>query len=176
VVDLDGTLVNADTLWLAFGKLALFKPYRAIWAVAQIPLGRARFKQAVANGLVLDVSKLPYRRNLLEMVKAERARGRRIILATGADRSCAIRVANHLQCFDVILASDGEKNLTGTRKAAAIETLFGGGPFIYAGDSRDDLAVWRKSAGAILVGASRSCSLEVERAGIPVCLNFPPVR
>jgi hypothetical protein len=60
-------------------------------------------------------------------------------------------VAQHLDLFDRVLASDGRTNLTGRAKLAAIRGSVGGIPFTYIGNSRVDLAVWREAASAICV-------------------------
>jgi len=50
---------------------------------------------------------LPFDTELLGYLKAQRALGRRLVLATAADERIALQVANHLQLFDLVLASDG---------------------------------------------------------------------
>ena len=62
-------------------------------------------------------------------------------------------MATHLGLFDTVLASDGVVNLTGPAKLAAIQSTLGDQPFVYVGNERADLAVWREADGAILVGA-----------------------
>ena len=52
-------------------------------------------------------------------------------------------------------ASDGERNLKGANKAETLSQLFPNG-FIYAGDSKADLAVWARASGVILVNPRKS--------------------
>ena len=172
-VDLDGTLVHADTLRQSFFELAKAKPMRAIAALFSIPRGKARFKQAVARVAPFDAAKLPYREDLLGWLRSERASGRRLILTTGADFKIACAVSAHLGVFEAVIASDGVVNLTGERKAAEIRRYLGNGPFVYAGDSAADMAVWRFAEGAVVVDASPARLLALRRAKIPVLRIFP---
>jgi phosphoserine phosphatase len=152
VVDLDGSLVETDTLIEALLAGAV-RPMRMVRAVAAIRHGRARFKQEVAALAALDPALLPYNREVLAFLRDERRRGRELILATGADRLIARGVAQHLGLFDVVLASDGATNLTGARKLASIRQALGGRAFTYLGNDRPDLAVWQGAASAITVNA-----------------------
>ena len=74
-----------------------------------------------------------------------------IILATAAHRDIAFSTAQHLGLFDEVLGSDGTKNLKGANKLIAIRKLTRD-QFVYAGDSRADIPIWKAATGAILVG------------------------
>ena len=98
--------------------------------------------------------RLRYNAALLELLWAERARGRRIWLVTAADRRIADAVAAHVGLFAGVLASDGAHNLKGTAKLAALRQRFPSG-FDYAGNSTADLVLWRAARHAIVVNAPR---------------------
>jgi 4-hydroxybenzoate polyprenyltransferase len=168
VVDLDGTLVLTDTFAACLLE-TLRKRFSSLPAViAGFLRGRAVSKRVAASLAGLNVASLPYNEPLLEFLRAEKAAGRRLILATGADLSIATEVAEHLGIFDEVIASDGARNITGDEKARAIHERIGDAPYTYAGNSRADLRVWRRSQAAILVGANRSCARELRTAGIAV--------
>ena len=137
-------------------------------ALLQLPLwllqGRAAFKREVAQRTSLDVSTLPYRPEVLDFVRRAREAGRRTILATASDGKVARRVAEHLGLFDAVLASDGERNVKGANKLAAILADTGGKAFSYAGDHSADLEVWRGAEAAVVV--SRSGALARRAAGL----------
>jgi 4-hydroxybenzoate polyprenyltransferase len=151
-VDLDGTLVRTDTLHE--NLLVLFK--HAPWLLVLLPLwvlkGKAFFKAEVARRAALDASRLPYNEELLSWLKEEKARGRRLVLATAADRRIADGVAAHLSgLFSDVFASDGTVNLSGARKLARLkETL---GTFDYAGNDTVDVPLWRESQRVVVVHA-----------------------
>jgi 4-hydroxybenzoate polyprenyltransferase/phosphoserine phosphatase len=150
-VDLDGTLVQTDCLAENVLREIKRAPASAWRMLGQLRAGRAALKQQLAQRGCLEVEHLPYREDLLRYLREQREAGRRLYLATGADRSIAERVARHLGLFDGVLASDGVTNLTGERKLRAIRATASHG-FAYAGDSRADLAVWAEADAAVLVG------------------------
>ncbi len=156
VVDMDGTLVATDTLVESVLRLVKMSPAR----IASFPLwlysGRARFKAEVAEHGVISVHSLPYNRELLEFLAQERARGRRIVLATAAHETIAWRVAEHLALFDDVIATAGDENLKGERKLAAIQAAIDG-PFVYVGDHAADIPIWRRAELAMVVGP-RPCA------------------
>jgi 4-hydroxybenzoate polyprenyltransferase len=135
--------------------------------------GKAFLKRKLSLYGTLEVETLPYREDLLELLRAESSAGRRLILVSGADHSIARRVADHLNLFDDVLGSDGENNLVGTQKIRAIQALLGPQRFIYAGNSRDDFPVWMSASGAIVVNAPRSFPTKLERQGKSVVRIFP---
>ncbi len=69
----------------------------------------------------------------------EHAAGRKLYLATGADRVLARRIAAHLGIFEDVMASDGEVNLTGKNKLQHLEQRFAADGFDYIGNALPDL-------------------------------------
>jgi 4-hydroxybenzoate polyprenyltransferase/phosphoserine phosphatase len=148
-VDLDGTLVRTDTL--VEGMLALAGGLRFATLLGAFAGGRAALKARVAAVAPTDPALLPYNEALLDYLRAQRAAGRRIVLATAANEDVARRVADHLGLFDEVIASSATRNLKGAAKAAALVARFGRGGFAYAGDARADLVVWERAGAAVLV-------------------------
>jgi 4-hydroxybenzoate polyprenyltransferase len=170
-VDLDGTLVRTDLLVESAVLLVRHHPLRALRIPFWLLRGKAHFKAELARQVTPDLAQLPYRRSLLEYLQAQRAGGRRLVLATAADEKLALQVADRLGLFDRVLASDGCTNLSGERKRERLVAELGEKGFDYAGSSRDDLPVWRSARRALLVGASdalrarAAAVVEVERVG-----------
>ncbi len=153
VVDLDGTLLRGNVLFETF--LAFLK--QGLLGALQIPFwllrGRATVKRELAARAPLSHETLPVNDQVLALVKRERSRGRRVLLATAADRTVASPIADRLGCFDDVLASDGRTNLKGLRKAEALVARCPDG-FVYAGDSRADLPIWQRAREIVLVAAA----------------------
>ena len=162
VVDLDGTLTPADTLIESVLLLLKRQPLAALRLPLLLLRGRAAFKQFVAAGSALSIEHLPYRAPLVDYVRAERDKGRRIVLATAADHAIADAVATQLGVFDEVLASDGVTNLKGSTKLEAI-LRSAGDKFVYAGNSRADLPIWKAAQAAILVGVPSGVAKTVRR-------------
>ena len=172
VVDLDGTLTPTDTLVESGLKLIRRSPAALLSMPFWLLSGRAGFKRAIAARCGVAAHSLPYHQPLLDYLRAEKARGRRIVLATAAHSSIAADVAGHLDLFDQVLATGDQDNLKGAAKLGAIQREVGA-DFVYAGDSRADLPVWRGARGAILVGASARTSGIVRGGAVPVEREFP---
>ena len=151
IVDLDGTLIDGDTLHMSLAQLARERP----WVVPVLPLivvaGRARFKEFVSDRVSLDPASLPYRSDVVDFVKRERASARPVLLATAAHRRIAHAVAAHLAVFDSVIASDGSHNAKGNGKLESIRRHIGGGEFDYIGDSVADVPVFRAARRSYLV-------------------------
>lgn len=150
-VDLDGTLVRSDLLAEALFGLLATRPLDALRAPLWLLGGKARLKAEVARRVDLEVATLPYNEPLLEYLRAERAAGRRLVLATASPEKYARQVADHLGLFDEVVATDATTNVAGPRKAEVLAARFGEHGFDYAGNARPDLAVWRRARGAVLV-------------------------
>ena len=118
---------------------------------------------------------LPYNEELIEYLRAEKARGRRLVLATAADGAVARSVASHLGLFDEVIASDGAHNLKGENKAASLVERFGEKGFSYAGNARSDLAVWAHAKAAVIVNAPAAVADRVART-VPVEARFDRTR
>ena len=156
VVDLDGTLIKTDSLAEAFFALMRQNPLYVFLLPFWLLRGKAFFKRQISQRVILDVSLLPYHHELLDHLKIQRAQGRQLVLATGTDERIAKQVADYLQIFDRILASNGTINLSGQSKRNCLIAEFGEKYFDYAGNSRRDLAVWSSARKAILVNPTRS--------------------
>lgn len=155
-IDLDGTLVRSDTLHEAIISTVL-----ADWTnLLRIPVwlgrGRAAFKHEIGKRWQFDPAQLPYNEDLLKLLRKEKERGRTLVLATASNDFVARSIAQHLELFDQVVASDGSTNLRGRRKAERLTSLFGEKGFAYAGNDSTDFAVWEKAGSAIVVNASSS--------------------
>jgi 4-hydroxybenzoate polyprenyltransferase len=163
IVDLDGTLVKSDLLVEAFFALISAAPLRGVAASSALRGGRAKLKARIAVEALVDFAVLPFNEELIAFLRAEKARGRRIYLATAAHLSHANAIAEYVGVFDGVFASDGIVNLKGAAKAELLCKTFGRGNFDYAGNDKVDLAVWETAGGVIVVGASDSLIKTVRR-------------
>lgn len=170
-VDLDGTLIRSDTL--VEGALALLKraPWMFFAMLAWLLGGKARLKAGIAARHALDPARLPYRADLVQWLR-EQAAHRPVYLATAAHRTIADGVASHLALFSGVFATEGV-NLSSRAKAHALASAFGDKGFDYIGNDHADLAVWRQSAGILVVGAGRGTSRAAHRIG-PVLVEMDP--
>lgn len=153
VVDLDGTLIRTDLLHEAFFHGIVRSPVRTAQRCSRLSEGIAPFKHALAQDYTPDVATLPFRQDILDFIKEERSRGRTIVLATASCRAWAEKVAEHLEIFDHVLASDSHTNLKGTVKLDAIREFcaeHGFDDFAYIGDSHADIPIWEHASEIIV--------------------------
>lgn len=150
-VDLDGTLIASDLLHESFLSTIKHSPWAALQCLGWLAQGRHKLKEELARRASIDVATLPYREPVLAFLREERARGRRIVLATASWATLAQAVAAHLGLFDEVLATTAEGNLKGAAKAQRLVDHCGADGFDYVGDSHADIEVWRRSRHAYVV-------------------------
>lgn len=169
VVDLDGTLVRSDTLWESFFQALLRAPAQCVLLPYAMLRGKAHLKRLlIGNDAERIAQQLPYRAELLEYILEQRKLGRTVILATGADQLAAQAVALHLGIFDQSVGSDGTLNLTGSNKLAELRRILPGTNFVYVGDSRADIPIWKACRHAILVGPAVRFREDLEKEGVTI--------
>lgn len=166
-VDLDGTLVKSDTLVDSLVILARRHPGKLLLTPFWALKGKAYLKAQLEPVVALDPARLPYNRALIEYLRQERASGRKIYLATGADGLLAERIASYLGIFDGVLASDGATNLTGGRKLKQIESRFPEG-FDYIGNAMPDLPLLKGARQAMVAnpGLRLTGALKLQRVQV----------
>src|SRR5215472_8612922 len=103
-VDLDGTLVKSDTLVDALLTLFRRSPICALRCLFFLTRGKASFKAELARHVVLNPATLPYNKSLLDYLRAERAAGRDVYLATAANKAQAEIIAKYLGIFTAVIA------------------------------------------------------------------------
>lgn len=165
VVDLDGTLIRTDLLvesasqFLIQHPLYFFKPL--LWLLR----GKTVLKSELAQRVQLDVSALPYNALVLDWLRAEKQSGRRLVLATASHRVLADQVAQHLNLFDEVLATEGDTNLKATAKSDVLVARFGKGGFDYVGNDWPDLKVWAQAHTAHVVDAPAALLARAQAQG-----------
>ncbi|WP_447651164.1 UbiA family prenyltransferase [Pseudomonas abietaniphila] len=162
VVDLDGTLLRSDLLMETAMAFVRSKPLKVFKMLGWLLKGKAALKEGLALETQIDVSVLPYDPQIIEMINAEKANGRMIVLATASHVSLAERIAEHLQLFDLVLASNANRNLSGNNKRDLLVAHYGEGGFDYVGNSKDDLPIWNVSRQAYVVNPDRGVESRVK--------------
>jgi 4-hydroxybenzoate polyprenyltransferase/phosphoserine phosphatase len=151
-VDLDGTLIRGNLLWECVLALLKTHPLTLLFLPLWCLRGPAFLKHQLAARVHLNPALLPYRPQVLDLLRKEKLSGRTVALVTAADLGLAEAIAAHLGFFDEVHASDGNHNLKGRNKAAFLAERFAQEGFDYVGDSRADLDVWKHARGAYVVG------------------------
>ncbi|HHB93389.1 MAG TPA: UbiA family prenyltransferase [Thioploca sp.] len=149
-VDLDGTLIATDSLWESI--LVLLR--QNFWLSFLLPIwllkGKAYFKYQISQHSTLDIATLPYNQQVLDFLR--QVKNRKLVLATAANQKIADAVAEHLQLFDEVIASDKQINMIGITKRDCIQQKFG--TYSYIGDSKADIPILQAAQEAYLVTPS----------------------
>lgn len=171
VVDLDGTLIKTDLLIeTGLGTLGE-KPALVVPALGALLSGKAALKAFFAGHHAIEPKTLPYDQSVLETMRAAKAEGRRVVIASAADRRLVEAIARHLGIVDEVIASENGLNLAGRTKADALVARFGKGGFDYIGDSKADLSVWAVARRAIVAGGRRGVAARAKAVeGSPTIL------
>src|SRR6185437_3643378 len=148
------------------------RPLLLVRAMLRITQGKAAVKKYVSRAVVLDVGGLPYNRKVLRYLEEEHSKGRALYLVTGADAHLAIRVAEHLRIFAGVLASDGETNLTGSRKLAGLRAHFGSAVYDYIGNDTPDIPLLAESGRPMVANPSYRLRLRMRARGIEATREF----
>lgn len=164
-VDLDGTLLNSDMLLESFWN-AVSQDWRSgIGAVRALQQGKAALKQQLAQASDVDVTTLPYNKDVLEYISAWKDRGGKVALVTATDQSIADAIAAHLGLFDDVHGSNGDTNLKGENKAAFLVETYSADGFAYMGDTDADLPVWAAASEIVTVNAPKALRAKAESLG-----------
>lgn len=166
-VDVDGTLTRADISLESFVRIGRSSLAAFVTVILWLFAGRAVAKTMAARRDRIDVARLPYRQEVLDLIAAAKAEGRPVILASASHWRHIRRIADYLGLTDPIIATQGRANMKGSAKLAAIRSRIGpDAPFDYVGDSRADRCLWREARQGWTVG-HLPARTAVERLGGP---------
>lgn len=178
VVDFDGTLIKEESHSVLMRR-ALLSSFSGCFRGGGIFVrsGRSALKHFCAE----SVSPLPVwtvRDDLVRWLRAEKAIGCPLYLATGAPERVVQVVVDPLNLFDAVWTSTYKHNLVGPNKAAFLTDTFPRG-FDYVGNSWQDRPVWRTCRHAYLVTTSRSLQRWAKRTLLQCSVwrggNFMPL-
>lgn len=172
-VDLDGTLLVGDSLYELVLACLAKQPFLLFLMPFWLLRGKAALKDRLAQAMDPSGLSFVFHQPFLAFLRAERERGRRLVLATAADYRVAEAVATRTGLFDEVLATRPGHNLRGSAKARALVARFGARLFDYAGNDRHDLPVWAVARAAIVVAPQGSGIADRAAKVAPVERVFP---
>jgi 4-hydroxybenzoate polyprenyltransferase len=174
VIDLDGTILRSDLLVESALAHVRSHPDEAFHPLYWLSRGKAYLKERLAESNDIDAARLPYNEPLIDFIREARDDGREIVLATASHRIYAEQIADYLDVFDRVLATEGSTNLSAGTKRDALVAEFGEGGFDYAGNSRDDLQIWAVARHAYLVDPEFGVEAAARKLGnVEAVINTP---
>ncbi|MEO0367785.1 MAG: haloacid dehalogenase-like hydrolase [Pseudomonadota bacterium] len=160
VVDLDGTLVREDTLYVFAFQLLLRKPWVFFILPFKLLKGKAAMKAYMNTALAFNPSSLSFNQALIDWLRERKQAGHQIALCTASSQTVADITAAKVDVFDQVFGSGSETNLSGSRKANFLNEQYGAKNYIYCGNADVDLKVWQHSHSAVVVNAPKGLAQE----------------
>lgn len=159
VFDLDGTLIQQDSLGVQIWAIAKLSPKNFIYAISILLIkGRLVFKRVVFELLEkLDthnhwLNRITLNKIVFNELTIMISKNCKIIIATAAYTKTAKKILINLGIFpDLLIASDETDNLKGKKKLAALQPYIQNKQWIYFGDSKSDQPLFEAADEAILV-------------------------
>ena len=154
-VDLDGTLIASDCLWESFLIFLKKNPINGLVAIWWLLTGgKAQLKYRIAQKVSIDPSLLPYNSEVIACIQEQKKLGATIVLATASNKKFASEIAEYLNLFDDVIASDESTNVRGSTKKDILIDYAKGQEFTYYGNSTVDIPVWDATSVAVVVSSS----------------------
>lgn len=137
-VDLDRTLAGSDLST----ELVLRAIRRHPWITLLLPFwrlrGKAYFQAQIAQRIGIDAALIPYREDVLRLVRQARSQGRETWLITAIHSRFAAAVCEHLVLFNGVISSTESSNLDDGRKLRTLDERFGKGRYEYLRNPPED--------------------------------------
>ncbi|GJM12428.1 MAG: membrane protein [Pseudohongiella sp.] len=165
-VDLDGTVIKTDLLFESILLLLKKNVFQALLIPFWLLKGRANLKHQLSKRVQIPVALLPLNPEFHSYLQTEVENGRNIVLISASSQLPVRQVSDHLGLFIDAMGSDEDHNLKSKNKVTRILQLDPKGGFVYAGNSRADIAVWSEASEVILVNCRKSLADELSHENI----------
>ena len=163
VVDLDGTLLKSDILHESFWSAISINFLNSLKSLFILLKGKEKLKEYLYLVSNIDVKLLPYNKEVIKYILNFQMSGGKVALVTASNEKIAKKIADHLGFFDEVYGSNSSTNLKGEIKAKFLVNKYGEKNFVYIGDSKADLAVWKKAKKSVSINCSTSLCKKIEK-------------
>ncbi|KYG64753.1 hypothetical protein AZI86_11135 [Bdellovibrio bacteriovorus] len=165
--DLDNCLIKTDLLYEQWLVLLKSKPWFWVLSFFWLMKGKAFFKHNLATHTKLQPDSLPYRFEVIDLLKRRASAGDVLILASASPEPWVHSVASYLGLFRSTIGSTSSDNRKGSSKLRAIQDLSQGVEFSYIADAPVDLEIWKESQEIVAVNASPSLKNKIHTLNKP---------
>jgi 4-hydroxybenzoate polyprenyltransferase len=152
-VDLDGTFTKSDLLFESLVIAIKNNPLVLLLCFIWLLKGKAYLKHQLSLRADIDTKLLPLNSEFYAFLLEEKAKNRRIVLATASHEKYAKNVCDQSDIFDSYISSDRNTNLKGKAKLLSIQSE--NEKFSYAGNSREDFILFEKCEDSYLVNPTK---------------------
>lgn len=162
VADMDRTLMACDLTVESILALISRFPRRTPAMLGWLLSGRSTMKQKLAEQAMPDIDFAPPNPEVVDYLKAKKAEGALIVLASASNEKMVQAVADRFGIFDEVYGSVPGNNFKGSAKADGLDEKYGKGGYTYIGDSPADLKVWSRAGKAVTAGVSETLQKKAE--------------
>lgn len=153
ICDLDGTLVHENTMRLQVRQAIRNSKLNILRLALCLPRGKVHFKKKLTEfAPTLAQNPVP-NPAIIQLLKQYRKEHYEIHLVSASEHRFVSYLGPKLFTFDGIFGST-DVNIKGKAKAIFLVRIFGDGGFMYIGDSKSDIHVWRSASSGIAVSPS----------------------
>lgn len=153
-VDIDGTLVSANTLIESTVIAIKARPMRIFALCGALLKGKAHAKHLIGQYSLQEQITFPYNSDFLAWLKKQHQNKRTLILTSATDQAIAESISYDLGIFTEAIASTKERPVSASTKHRILKKRFQNQKFAYAGNSPADLSIWNIADSAITVNAT----------------------
>jgi 4-hydroxybenzoate polyprenyltransferase len=150
-VDLDYTLLTTDILAEQIVQFIRKNPLNILKILWFLLFGKHNLKAKLNEEIGISPEALPFRKETLDFLTAEKKKGRKLVLITASLFQIGERVNEYLGIFDEVYGTRNNTNLRGKNKAKFLVETFGEKGFDYLGDSWHDIPIWKKANKSFIV-------------------------
>jgi 4-hydroxybenzoate polyprenyltransferase/phosphoserine phosphatase len=172
-VDLDGTLISTSYDWEAVAKCVKRRPWTALLVPLWRSTGRAAVRERVGEDAQPNLELLPYRREVVELIRHRHIEGWHVVLVAATNESVARQIAATVGDFDDVLTGPAVDQGGASLRQALVEYCrkHDAPEYSYVGDSAADLEAWSQAKEAVLVAPSSSIERRIRsRSGTTTVL------
>ena len=166
-IDLDGTLITEDITIISLKTLFKKSYYKFILNLIRIQKGRKSLKSYTNQYIKNITNKININFKVMSLLNKQKQIGRKIVLATAANKHYGKEIRNYLPIFKDIIASNKNINIRSIYKSRVLRIKFQRKGFIYIGNSQDDIRVWIRAQGAICVNTPITVETKISKLNIP---------
>jgi len=152
-VDLDGTFTKSDILYECLVMAMKNNPLIIFMCVYWLCKGKSYLKYKLSQQVDISSELLPLNREFYSFLLQEKAKNRKIILATASNEKYAENIYQSYDVFDDYLGSNNVTNLKGQEKLSKIKSLTEN--FSYAGNSSEDFILFAQAEESYLVNPTK---------------------
>jgi len=152
-VDLDGTYTKSDMLFESLLIAIKSNPLVLLLCCFWLLKGKAYLKYQLSQRADIDTTLLPLNSEFFAFLVDEKAKNRKIILATASHEKYAEKIWSQAEIFDSYICSDMKTNLKGKTKLLRIQSESKN--FSYAGNSTEDFVIFDQCEESYLVNPTK---------------------